>query len=104
MDKPMHIDVELFESVMGSIGLTKKELARKSELHTNTVSKVLRMFEGYHATTGLDTLNAMVKGLNAALVEKGKQPYNPIDFIVTDGFPPPHMDAPIPEIGSLVPA
>jgi|GEM_PF-2931705 len=103
MNVKTQVNVDALLEVMGSANISKAELTRRSKLHRNTIGKILGRVDDYHKSVSLETIGALVAGLNLILLESNLPLYNPIDFIESEGFPAPHMDAPA-LTGDLMPA
>jgi transcriptional regulator with XRE-family HTH domain len=84
----LKVDVVEMRGLMGRADISQAQLAELSNVHRNTVNKVLR-----NATADLETVAALTHGLNKALRKAGQPEVGPFDLLKPVGFPSPQMEA-----------
>lgn len=78
----IHIDQARMRQLFAMTGFTYTEMAKRARVGRGTISRIFNT-----NVTELDTLSRMVIAFNERLVELGHMPVNPLDLLVTEGFP-----------------
>lgn len=78
----IHIDQAKMRQLFALTGFTYTEMAKRAHVGRGTISRIFTT-----NVTELDTLSRMVIAFNERLVELGHAPVNPLDLLVTEGFP-----------------
>ena len=84
----LEVDVAELRAQMGRADITQSRLAELAGIHKNTVTKIL-----HNRTADLESIAAIARGLNKALVGAGEREVSPIDLLKPIGFPSPQMAA-----------